>query len=66
MAVTIEGVELRFNRGSGALGWASDWGRVHVLADQGHLRRSHGGPGTYGHVDYFLVRSGDMGRQGGA
>lgn len=37
-----------------AIGWSDDWGRVHQLVTAGYAHAEHGGPGTYGHVDYCL------------
>lgn len=39
-----------------AIGWCSDWCRIHELKDAGYATTEHGGPGMYGHVDYLLMR----------
>jgi hypothetical protein len=36
--------------------WMSDWTRCWDLAAAGLLRRENGGPGTYGHVSFYVVR----------
>lgn len=35
------------------VGWCSRWDLVDELARAGRLEREAGGPGTFGHVDFF-------------
>lgn len=34
--------------------WSDDWARVQDLKTAGVLTPRHGGPGTFGHVDYLV------------
>ena len=56
ISTTLDGVDVRAND-DGNVSWMSDWARCDELADAGLLRRVNYGPATYGHTDFFLVRS---------
>jgi hypothetical protein len=42
-------------RHDGFVYWCSDWARIDELVAAGALRVREGGPGTYGHRDFFVA-----------
>lgn len=51
----IAGMVVEFS-GNDRVVWCEDWSAIWDLAKAGHLRVVHGGRGTYGHADFFMVR----------
>jgi hypothetical protein len=47
--ITMDGVDLHLDPKTNRVIWASDWTRIRHLP----LRRVSGGPGTFGHVDFY-------------
>jgi hypothetical protein len=58
--LTIDGIEMTMTR-TGKVSWSSNWGLDGIwrLKDQGYLKTKHGGPGTYGHIDFILTAKGE-------
>jgi hypothetical protein len=49
-----EQVEVHFTRRGGPAFWCSHWEKIWELVKRGMLRTEHGGPATYGHVDFYM------------